>query len=507
LICRGGRWQPNETCASDENCDAETGACAEIVEECEDREPGKQYCTQDTLIECGADLVSIETTECEGRCIEESGTARCATPFCSDGKIQPPERCDDGNTNSWDGCSAKCVVEVVALALGREHSCALGGNGRVKCWGENGSGQLGLGDLDARGDQPGEMREALPNVDLGLGRSAKAIAAIGQRTCAILDDDALKCWGASSGLGDEETRGDEPGEMGDALPAIDLGAARTVKSVSAGWGVTCALLDDLSVKCWGQGGVLGLGDPDPRGYKPNQMGNALPRVDLGTGRSAKFVSTGYYCGCAILDDDSLKCWGRNSGNQLGLPDGLDRGDEALEMGDQLPSVNLGTGRTATLVRTGHAAVCAILDDGSMKCWGTGPGGGLHFPQMGDTVPRVNLGLGRTAVDVGIGYYHFCALLDDGSVKCWGSEADAVSTITGYAPVGDSNSPPSFDLGEGRSARNLAVGGFHTCALLDDGSVRCWGHNGYGQLGIGRTGAYGMDPSERGDALIPVDLVF
>jgi cysteine-rich repeat protein len=444
--------------------------------------------------------------ECEGRCIEQSGVAKCATPFCSDGKIQPPERCDDGNTNSWDGCSDKCVVEVVALALGYEHSCALGGNGKVKCWGENSSGQLGLGDLDALGDQPGELGDALPYVDLGLGRSVKAISASAgsYSTCAILDDNSLKCWGAVRGYGDEELRGDDPGEMGDALPAIDLGSARTVRAVSVGWRHICAVLDDRSVKCWGRGGMLGLGDRDPRGDKPKQMGNALPRVDLGTGRTVKALSAGSGNACAILDDASLKCWGANYSNQLGLPDGLDRGDEPREMGDGLPSVNLGTGRTATLVRAGEGGVCAILDDGSMKCWGGYEP--LYFTEMGDAVPRVNLGLGRTAIDVWVGYYHFCALLDDGSIKCWGTENPVLASSTpGYAPYGDSNSPPPFDLGEGRSARILAVGGSHSCALLDDGTVRCWGYGA--ALGIGRTGAYGIDPSERGDALIPVDLVF
>jgi E3 ubiquitin-protein ligase HERC3 len=71
-----------------------------------------------------------------------------------------------------------------------------------------------------------------------------------------------------------------PGQMGDALPAVDLGTGRTALSVSAGYGYTCALLDDASVKCWGQGGELGLGNDKSHGAAPGQMGDALPTVKL-----------------------------------------------------------------------------------------------------------------------------------------------------------------------------------------------------------------------------------
>jgi alpha-tubulin suppressor-like RCC1 family protein len=72
------------------------------------------------------------------------------------------------------------------------------------------------------------------------------------------------------------------------------------------------------------------------------MGDDLPVVDLGTGRTAKMISAGGEHTCALLDDDSVKCWGRNQYGQLGLGDTSNRGDGPGEMGDNLPVVDLGT---------------------------------------------------------------------------------------------------------------------------------------------------------------------
>src|SRR5690606_33412298 len=127
------------------------------------------------------------------------------------------------------------------------------------------SGKLGLGDTANRGDGPGEMGDALPAVQVGTGHTATQITVGGGHSCARLDDATVKCWGYNFGgrlgLGDGANRGDGPGEMGDALPALQLGTGRTATQITAG-GHTCARLDDATVKCWGPNpaGVLGQGD-------------------------------------------------------------------------------------------------------------------------------------------------------------------------------------------------------------------------------------------------------
>jgi alpha-tubulin suppressor-like RCC1 family protein len=80
---------------------------------------------------------------------------------------------------------------------GFDHSCALFQDGVVKCWGANSRGQLGYGDALNRGDVPGAMGDNLPAIALGTNRTAITIAAGGSHTCAILDDESLKCWGAN----------------------------------------------------------------------------------------------------------------------------------------------------------------------------------------------------------------------------------------------------------------------------------------------------------------------
>jgi alpha-tubulin suppressor-like RCC1 family protein len=130
--------------------------------------------------------------------------------------------------------------------------------------------------------------------------------------------------------------------------------------------------------------------------------------------------------------------------------------------------------------------------------------------MGATLPAVNLGPGRTALQLTAGLAHTCARLDDGSLKCWGANfvgqlglGDGQSRGDGPGKLGASL--PPVDLGLGRTALQLTAGGGHTCARLDDGSVKCWGANGNGQLGLGDTQSRGDGPAEMGAALPAVQL--
>ncbi|MCB9373668.1 MAG: hypothetical protein H6518_12990 [Microthrixaceae bacterium] len=343
---------------------------------------------------------------------------------------------------------------------GREgsHTCARFDDGQVACWGRNAQGELGLGHEEKRGDGPGELGTHLATVDLGTGRTATALTSADRANCAVLDDGTVKCWGLNGtgqlGQGDTRGRGDEPGEMGDALAPVDLGTGRTATAVTGASWHFCALLDGGQVKCWGGNffGQLGLGDSQNRGGGAGQMGDALPAVDLGTGRTATAVSTGGGHTCALLAGGDVKCWG--AGGALGLGDTLPRGSGPGEMGDALPTVDLGTGRSATAISAGADFTCALLDDGSVKCWGENRFGQLGLGDTDDrgVGPRRD---GRRAPGgrPGRGPHRHgrhrrrpgacaCARLDDSSVKCWGRQR-------GRRPRGDTTRPRGD--GQGRWA--------------------------------------------------------
>lgn len=451
--------------------------------------------------------------------------ANCQFPGCGDGFVQPGEGCDDGNTGDGDGCPASCLPPAVRVTVGGYYACALFDDGRVKCWGGNWSGQLGMGDILARGGEPGEMGASLPVVNLGPAAVATELVAGDSHTCARLNDGSVKCWGANSGgqlgLGDTAPRGDGADEMGIALPAVNL-PGPTV-AIAAGSMHTCALLNDGAVKCWGlnSGGQLGLGDTQNRGDGPGEMGELLPDVQLGAGRTAVAIAAGASHTCALLDNGQVKCWGVNWAGQLGLGDTENRGGASSEMGDMLPAVDLGSGQVAVAIAVGSGHTCALLQSGQVKCWGLNLSGQLGVPslqtnlgdtpgEMGDALPTVDLGTGKTAAAISAGHEHMCALLTDGSAKCWGQNWYGQLGLGNTDGHGDKpgtmgDALPAVDLGPGAIVASIDVRSYRTCASLVDGRVKCWGHNDYGELGLGDKLTRGDQMNEMGDNLPAVSL--
>ena len=136
---------------------------------------------------------------------------------------------------------------------------------------------------------------------------------------------------------------------------------------------------------------------------------------LGTGRTAVALSSGTYHTCAVLDNGSVSCWGRNNYGQLG--DGT-----ITNRGTPTQTSTLGTGRTAVAISSGGYLTCAILDDGTVSCWGRNLAGGLGdgtTTQRNTPTQTSSLGTGRTAVAIASGKSHTCTVLDDGYVSCWG----------------------------------------------------------------------------------------
>ena len=345
------------------------------------------------------------------------------------------------------------------ISSGWDHQCTIL-SGSLWCWGGNYYGQLGVGSTNNDFSTP-------QLVDLGLGRTAVSVSLGKEYTCAILDDGSLKCWGFNNfgkvGIGG----GGNP----NTPQIVDLGVGRTAVSVSLGMDHTCALLDDGSLKCWGNGGDGRLGTG-------STIGGATPQlVDLGVGVNAVSVSVGEQHTCAILDNGSLKCWGSGLAGALGLNS---------ELSYSTPQyVNVGLGRTVTAVSLGDKFTCAILDDGSLKCWGDNTMGQMGVGSNGPsqkTPQSVDLGVGRTAISLSLGRSHVCVILDDNSLKCWGRNQ------YGQLGIGSSSayhtSPQNVAVGQGIGY--VSSGKEHTCVITIDGELSCWGLNSNGQLGIGTT---------------------
>ncbi|MFH1434664.1 MAG: hypothetical protein ABIJ56_03005 [Pseudomonadota bacterium] len=210
-----------------------------------------------------------------------------------------------------------------------------------------------------------------------------------------------------------------------------------------------------------------------------QLGNgtttdsAEPVDVTGLSSGVTAAATGGLHSCAILDTALVRCWGKNDQGQLGDGTIVDK-TTPVEAWGLHPGV--------TELDTGDAHSCALITTGGVRCWGDNV-----YGQLGDgtTFSRATAGAVFGLVDgcagMSAGLNHTCALLDEGGVKCWGNNADG--------QLGDGttdNAATPVDVSGLTDGLAVAAGGSHTCAMVEGGGVRCWGLNDYGQLGDGTT---------------------
>jgi alpha-tubulin suppressor-like RCC1 family protein len=331
-------------------------------------------------------------------------------------------------------------------SLGAAHTCALLADGTAKCWGNNYDGQLGDGTF---------IDKNTPVTVSGL-TNAVAIAGGAAHTCALLSDGTAKCWGNNyyGQLGD--------GTFIDKNTPVTVSGLTNAVAIAASFYHTCALLSDGTAKCWGRNDYGQLGD----GTNTNKN---TPVTVSGLTNAVAIAAGGYHT-CALLADGTAKCWGYNGNGQLGDGTFIDKNTPVTVSGLT----------NAVAIAGGAAHTCALLSDGTAKCWGNNAEG-----QLGDggtfiekTTPVTVSGL-TNAVAIAAGSSHTCALLSDGTVKCWGRND--------YGQLGDGtfidkNTPVT--VSGLTNAVAIAASDVHTCALLSDGTAKCWGNNYDGQLGDG-----------------------
>ena len=223
--------------------------------------------------------------------------------------------------------------------------------------------------------------------------------------------------------------------------------------------------------------------------------------------------------CALFDNQSIRCWGKNLEGQLGLGHTDDQGDEANEMGEYLNAVNL-DGNVASLAAS-QLSVCVLLSTFEVKCWGYALNGQLGYEdtinrgdsanQMGEYLPFLNLGSGLQVKDLSPGANHICLTTFQDQSKCWGRNnagqlgyGDALDRGDGPSEMG--NYLPFLNVGSGLEVSSFALGESSTCAILSTpSSIKCWGYNMQGQLGQGDVNARGDGGNEMGNYLPPINL--
>ncbi len=398
------------------------------------------------------------------------------------------------------------------VAAGARFSCARLDTGRVRCWGRGSDGALGYGNPNDIGDT--ETPASVGPVNLGAGRTARAISAGFYHACAILDQGQVRCWGTSYfgelGYGNLDTVGDT--ETPASVGPVNLGSGRTAVAITGGGYHTCAILDNDRVRCWGYGRSGQLGYGNTRHVGNDETPGSVGPVNLGSSRTAVAITGGGFHTCAILDNGKVRCWGEGSSGQLGYGNKKDIGDN--ETPASVAAVKLGRGRKAVAITAGIRHTCAILDNGKVRCWGQASSGQLGYGnqrKIGDdetpaSVRPVKLGPGRKAIAISASGRHSCAVLNNRAVRCWGTGRYGQLGYGNTRTIGDNENPGSVDpvkLGRGRKAVAIQLGGRHTFALLDNGRLRSWGLASDGQLGYANTSRIG--DNERPASVGPVNL--
>ena len=342
---------------------------------------------------------------------------------------------------------------VQAISAGAVHTCAVTTGGAAKCWGYNVYGQLGDGST---------VQQFAPVDVVGLGGGMQAISAGGEHTCALASGGAVKCWGrnVTGALGD--------GSNTNRLTPVDVVGLADAVTVDTGYAHTCALSVGGAMTCWGANGAGQGGD----GSFSSSM---TPVAVHGLSANVTAIALGNNHSCAVTSGNTVKCWGWNNEGQLG--DGrTSRRLVAVDVPDLAGNV--------VAINAGYTHSCAMTQVGGVRCWGFNDKG-----QLGDgttamrntPVGVAGLASGVVAVAAGIGTFgHTCAVTTNGGVKCWGANN------VGQLGTGDTTDrlAPEDVVGLSSGISAVAVGGIHACALTVIGGVKCWGFNGYGQLGDG-----------------------
>ena len=395
-----------------------------------------------------------------------------------------------GNISCWgsigyEGEVSSVPVEVVgigdAVAVSAEgnHSCALHQTGSVSCW-----GSIRAGLLDDGAERVLEID--FSSVPVGVTGISDAIAiTIGEdslsnrHSCALNQTGNISCWGDN-----------EYGQLGDgtvgkeydyiSVPVGVVGISDAT-AISAGRGYSCALHQTGTISCWGSNWYGRLGNGQSKGNWEDTSADSSVPVGVAEISNAIAISAGQQHSCALHQDSTISCWGRNYLGQLGNRQST--GDwEDISADSSVPVGVVGIS-DAIAVSAGNLHSCALHQNGTISCWGDN-----NFGQLGNgtggnrgdmsSVP-VKVESIDDAIAISTGSFHSCALHQTGTISCWGYN---ISRQLGDGARNNSLVPVKVESIDDATA--VSAGEDHSCALHQTGTISCWGDNDYGQLGDG-----------------------
>jgi len=389
------------------------------------------------------------------------------------------------------------IGTVVALAAGGKHSCAVEDTGALRCWGDGGDGQLGLGSFAAD--------PALPPGQAAID-DAIGVAATSFGTCAQRESGGVSCWGNID-------PGTSTAPEQSTLPLTS--SVMDAVQVSAKFWNVCARTA-TGVLCWGDNAAGQLGRGTHSG-SPTAVPVSLPApatvLDSSFFRACAVVGSALSCwGSGPIGDgtrttalapkiiatlpsvsgvavdrsfacawnNEVRCWGANDHGQLGNGTTIESLVPVAVLDGATHLMNV----SKVAISSGHA--CAIVGTG-LKCWGRNNAGQLGNNMTQDSLVPVTVALTNvTDVSTGGAWYatstgNSCAIAN-GFVNCWGDNT--------YGQIGNNSTTaqhvPTMVSTTVTGWVQVSTGGDHSCARTQTGDVYCWGHNNYGQLGLGNT---------------------
>ncbi|MCA9654647.1 MAG: DUF4215 domain-containing protein [Myxococcales bacterium] len=514
-VCGDGMLGGSETC-DDGNTDADDGCSATCTVEdgyaCDDAEPS--VCGP----VCGDGLI-VDTEECDDAntdaddgcsdtCMVEDGFTcddlqpSTCEPVCGDGIVAGMEECDDANTDVDDGCSDTCTVEPGWACAEEPSVCMTGcGDGIV----------AGMEECDDGGGDSGDGCSARCTVETGwvcMGEPSMCAEdcgdglIVGMEECDDGDTDpgdgcsdlcgvelGWYCTGEPSDCdtecGDGLLAGTEvcddgnlsQGDGCNPLCEVDFPYSCDMASPSS-----CTVTETLAaVTLGGASGCILTGAGEAACFGSNAQGQTgnlttgqvtmLPVPVLDTVES---LTAGDEHNCAVRTGGEVWCWGDNANSQMG--------PLSAPPNDELSPIQVTGLPVIVAVEAGVDHNCAIDVAGTVWCWGDndnrqlGRGG---TTTTDDANPGA-VALPQPAIDLGLGENHSCAVVSNNNVWCWGDDdsgqlGDGVILPDSGDPLMVVGLPPAVEVEAGRDA---------TCALDTMGGVWCWGNNNDGEVGDG-----------------------